>query len=101
MAKKGKRKAAPGDLFIADYTDNEPARGHMGIIDAAPVRRGVLNDGSGQSFTRFDVPPATEPGNADSVTCFEDWRGSGFAAVYVTTGRWLLPGNNRFYVFPR
>lgn len=61
----------------------------------------LLNDGTGRRFTRFAVPSRNEPGNADWVTCLPDWRGTGYAMVYVTNGRWLLKGENRAYVFGR
>jgi hypothetical protein len=61
----------------------------------------VLNDGTGKRFARFTVPSRNEQGNADWVTCLPNWRGTGFAMVYVTNGRWLLPGQNRAFVFRR
>lgn len=80
------------DLFVAQGKDPHEAAANR--QDFA-----LLNNGTGRAFARFNVGPAAMPGNADWAACFEDYRGSGFGAVYVTNGKWLLPGPNRFYVF--
>jgi hypothetical protein len=61
----------------------------------------LLNNGSGQRFTRSNVPPVTDRGNADWVTCFPNHPNTGFAMVHVTNGRWLLSGPDRAHVFKR
>ena len=59
----------------------------------------LFNNGPGNAFTRLNVGPVSEPGNADWVSCLPNYQGTGHALVYVTNGRWLLEGQNRAYVF--
>lgn len=82
------------DIFVAQGKD--PHEAALQRQDFA-----LLNQGAGTTFTRMDVGPLEEPGNADWVTCLPNWQGTGHAMVYVTNGRWLLSGHNRAYVFRR
>jgi hypothetical protein len=80
------------DVFVAQGKDP-----HANVAQQQDVA--LLNTGAGTSFTRFVVPQRETEGNADWVTCLENWQGTGHAMVYVTNGRWLLSGHNRAYVF--
>ena len=80
------------DVFVAQGKDphaNGPQQQDVAL----------LNTGAGTSFTRFVIPQRETEGNADWVTCLENWQGTGHAMVHVTNGRWLLSGYNRAYVF--
>jgi hypothetical protein len=59
----------------------------------------LLNDGSGRVFAPFRAMPQAGSGDGDIATCLPNWRGTGFAAVLVTNGKWMTPGPNQFLVF--
>ena len=79
------------DVFVAQGVEPSTRRA------TNPGDLALLNQGGGRQFRRVQVSSA-QPGNADSVTCIEHWRGGKEAALYITNGRWLREGRNNFLV---